>query len=100
MRKALKEARGGDLQNKNQDNQNSTLTKGKLNKDNYVYKQKYNYNLLFVDQPVGTGLAYADQSFPKAFVTSMDCTFFTYFRGFNRFLLRIGSTLQQLERLL
>jgi len=31
-----------------------------------------NYNILFVDQPVGTGLSYADPGFPKAYVTDMD----------------------------
>ncbi len=31
MRKALKEARGGDIQNKNEDNQGNTLNKGKVN---------------------------------------------------------------------
>lgn len=30
------------------------------------------YNLLFVDQPVGTGLSYADPEFKGAYVTSMD----------------------------
>jgi carboxypeptidase C (cathepsin A) len=30
------------------------------------------YNLLFIDQPVGTGLSYADESYSKSYVTSMD----------------------------
>lgn len=29
------------------------------------------YNVIFVDQPVGTGLSYADPSYPKAYVTNM-----------------------------
>ena len=41
-----------------------------------VVRNKYawtnNYNILFVDQPVGTGLSYADPSFDKAYVTDMD----------------------------
>lgn len=31
------------------------------------------YNVLFVDQPVGTGLSYADPNFkPSPYVTNMD----------------------------
>jgi vitellogenic carboxypeptidase-like protein len=30
------------------------------------------YNVVFVDQPVGTGLSYADPSFDKAYCTSME----------------------------
>ena len=29
------------------------------------------YNVIFVDQPIGTGLSYADPSYPKAYVTNM-----------------------------
>lgn len=40
-----------------------------------VVRNKYawtnNYNILFVDQPVGTGLSYADPSFPNVYVTNM-----------------------------
>lgn len=30
------------------------------------------YNILFVDQPVGTGLSYADPSYPNVYCKSMD----------------------------
>jgi len=30
------------------------------------------YNIIFVDQPVGTGLSYADPNFAKAYVTNMN----------------------------
>ena len=33
-----------------------------------------NFNILFVDQPVGTGLTYADTTNSNPFVTSMDRT--------------------------
>ena len=36
-----------------------------------------NYNLLFIDQPVGTGLSYADPSYSQPFAKSMDGIFFT-----------------------
>ena len=43
--------------------------------NNYTWATKY--NLLFVDQPVGTGLSYADTtSGQKPFVKSMDSTSF------------------------
>jgi carboxypeptidase C (cathepsin A) len=29
------------------------------------------YNVIFVDQPVGTGLSYADPNYNKAYVTNM-----------------------------
>jgi vitellogenic carboxypeptidase-like protein/serine carboxypeptidase 1 len=31
------------------------------------------YNVLFVDQPVGTGISYADESFKGVYCTSMEC---------------------------
>ena len=41
-----------------------------------IVRNKYswtnNYNILFVDQPVGTGLSYADPGFANAYVTDMD----------------------------
>ena len=44
----------------------------KIVKNNFTWASKY--NLLFVDQPVGTGLSYADSSFPNVFAKNMDCT--------------------------
>lgn len=41
-----------------------------IQQNNYTWANKY--NLLFIDQPVGTGLSYADPTFPNAFVKSMD----------------------------
>ena len=37
-----------------------------------------NYNLLFIDQPVGTGLSYADPSYSQPFAKSMDGIFLIY----------------------
>lgn len=45
----------------------------KIVKNNYTWANKY--NLLFIDQPVGTGLSYADSSFPNVFAKNMDCTY-------------------------
>jgi carboxypeptidase C (cathepsin A) len=40
--------------------------------NNYTWALKY--NLLFIDQPIGTGLSYADtQSGSQPFAKSMDC---------------------------
>jgi vitellogenic carboxypeptidase-like protein/serine carboxypeptidase 1 len=41
-----------------------------LVKNNHSWVQ--NYNVLFIDQPVGTGLSYADTSYPNVFCKSMD----------------------------
>jgi len=38
-------------------------------RNNYTWVK--NYNILFVDQPVGTGLSYADSTFPNAYVRNM-----------------------------
>lgn len=39
-------------------------------RNNYTWVK--NYNVLFVDQPVGTGLSYADPTAANVFTTSMD----------------------------
>lgn len=39
-------------------------------KNNHTWASEY--NILFVDQPVGTGLSYADPAFPNAYCTSME----------------------------
>jgi vitellogenic carboxypeptidase-like protein/serine carboxypeptidase 1 len=39
-------------------------------KNNHSWVQ--HYNVLFVDQPVGTGLSYADASFSNVFCKSLD----------------------------
>jgi carboxypeptidase C (cathepsin A) len=43
-----------------------------IRQNNYTWAN--NYNLLFVDQPVGTGLSYADTSASNPFAKSMDGT--------------------------
>lgn len=50
------------------------LLKRKLNVEMVVndYSWAKKYNILFVDQPVGTGLSYSDPTSPRPFVTSMD----------------------------
>lgn len=52
------------------------------------------YNVLFVDQPVGTGLSYADLSSSRPFATSLDGKIFHNLRHRQRLLLRIEPTLQ------
>lgn len=47
-----------------------------------------NYNLLFVDQPVGTGLSYADVSFGNPFAKTLDGSYF-----FTQRLLKISIAL-------
>ena len=44
----------------------------KVVQNNYTWAN--NFNVLFVDQPVGTGLSYADTSSGSPFVTSLDGT--------------------------
>lgn len=39
-------------------------------KNNYTWVR--DYNVLFVDQPVGTGLSYADPAFPNVYCKSME----------------------------
>jgi carboxypeptidase C (cathepsin A) len=42
------------------------------------YSWAKKYNILFVDQPVGTGLSYADTNSSRPYVTSMDGIFIDY----------------------
>jgi len=39
-------------------------------RNNYTWVK--NYNILSVDQPVGTGLSYADSTFPNSYVRNME----------------------------
>jgi len=41
-----------------------------IKQNNYTWAN--NYNLLFIDQPVGTGLSYADTTYGNTFAKSMD----------------------------
>lgn len=47
-----------------------------MNDNSWVKK----YNVLFVDQPVGTGLSYADLTSSRPFATSLDGNFTSNFR--------------------
>jgi vitellogenic carboxypeptidase-like protein len=46
--------------------------------NDYAWTKKY--NILFVDQPVGAGLSYADLTSTRPFATSLDGNLFIYFR--------------------
>jgi len=48
----------------------ATMSPYEIVKNNYTWVR--DYNVLFVDQPVGTGLSYADPNYPSAYCKSME----------------------------
>lgn len=60
-----------------------------MNDNSWVKK----YNVLFVDQPVGTGLSYADLTSSRPFATSLDGNFTSNFRCGQWLLLCLKPTL-------
>jgi vitellogenic carboxypeptidase-like protein/serine carboxypeptidase 1 len=50
-------------------------------RNNYTWVK--DYNVIFVDQPVGTGLSYADQTFPNVYVTNQTDLANDFYKALN-----------------
>jgi carboxypeptidase C (cathepsin A) len=55
------------------------------------------YNILFVDQPVGTGLSYADESIKDVFCTNMSCVADDFYVALKELFQNPTACLNQLK---
>ena len=55
------------------------------------------YNIIFVDQPVGTGLGYADESVKDVYCTSMSCVADDFYFALKQLFENPSGCLNQLK---
>lgn len=55
------------------------------------------YNVLFVDQPVGTGLSYADESVTGVYCTNMECVANDFYNALKELYTTDAGCFKQLK---
>ena len=55
------------------------------------------YSVIFVDQPVGTGISYADETVKNVYCTSMDCVAADFYQALKELYLNPLGCFNQLK---